>query len=569
MAISESTSAADATMAESEGPDNSDKPPNVNYLSGRFNQSLNLAAANEKLAGAPTLTPSLVNGKTLTPENSSNFPLPPPDTLIKGEKQPGFTRQALEKLTAPSDSDRRSTKLPRQPSGSYSPKDAPSPSYSPTALSPTESYFGGDSAPPSRPPSKPASRAPSMSAGVSGNKILPGATAPTGRERRGSKPEAPTTPGRVSKPASIHSDKGDSHKFTLKDLLNSGPKLSRKSSQRSTSSRRSDSDAGEGRAKSTAGDSTASLSQKYGVCQKLAIGKGATSVVRLAHKWDRTEEKLYAIKEFRKRRKNESEKEYVKKLTAEFCISSTLHHPNIVETVDLVQDESMHWCEVMEFCPGGDLYAAIKRGGMSPAEVECCFKQMLKGVSYLHSQGVAHRDLKPENLFFDAKGHLKIGDYGASTVYRLPWEQTVHMSSGLCGSEPYIAPEQFLNKPYDARLVDIWACGIVYYCLHFQELPWRAAQPATDQLYAAYAQACSSSNAQTSACPPTINNLSPRACRPLIRKMLEPNPRERWAIEKVIAHPWIESVEVCHDVDRPKHFHSCAREMGAAYMNGN
>jgi hypothetical protein len=38
------------------------------------------------------------------------------------------------------------------------------------------------------------------------------------------------------------------------------------------------------------------LTQKYGVCQKVAIGKGATSVVRLAHKWDRSEEKLYAIK---------------------------------------------------------------------------------------------------------------------------------------------------------------------------------------------------------------------------------------------------------------------------------
>ena len=47
--------------------------------------------------------------------------------------------------------------------------------------------------------------------------------------------------------------------------------------------------------------------------------------------------------------------------------------------------------------------------GMSPSEVECCFKQILNGVSYLHSQGVAHRDIKPENLFFDSKGHLKVG----------------------------------------------------------------------------------------------------------------------------------------------------------------
>jgi len=51
--------------------------------------------------------------------------------------------------------------------------------------------------------------------------------------------------------------------------------------------------------------------------------------------------------------------------------------------------------------------------------------------------------------------------------------------------------------------------------------------------------------------------------------MLEPNPRERWAIEKVIAHAWIESIEVCHDVDEPKHVHGCAREMGKAYMNGD
>lgn len=261
----------------------------------------------------------------------------------------------------------------------------PSTLSSPTPTSPTDSYGEGGSLPPSRATSQPASRSGSMSAGVGGGKfVVPQSVhVPSWREMRGSKPEVvPAIPSR--KPSSVYSDKGEglSHRFNLKDLLANGPKLNRKSS---TSSKRSDSDTGEGRAKSTGGDSAVSLTQKYGVCQKVAIGKGATSVVRLAHKWDRTEEKLYAVKvshrlwfsiyvihrfpsffsqEFRKRRKNESEKEYVKKLTAEFCISSTLHHPNIVETVDLVQDENQHWCEVMEFCPGGDLYAAIKKGWM-------------------------------------------------------------------------------------------------------------------------------------------------------------------------------------------------------------
>lgn len=94
-----------------------------------------------------------------------------------------------------------------------------------------------------------------------------------------------------------------------------------------------------------------SLQSKYGVCEKGTIGKGATAVVRLAHKLDKTSntEKLYAVKEYRKRRKGETEKAYMKKLTSEFCISSTFRHKNIVETVDLVMDEQKRWCIVMEY----------------------------------------------------------------------------------------------------------------------------------------------------------------------------------------------------------------------------
>jgi protein-serine/threonine kinase len=159
------------------------------------------------------------------------------------------------------------------------------------------------------------------------------------------------------------------------------------------------------------------------------------------------------------------------------------------------------------------------------------------------------------------------------------------MSTGLCGSEPYIAPEQFLGKrelyfpdacvvskltlrhplAYDARLVDVWACGIVYYCLHFQEIPWRVAQPA-DTLYAAYASACSSTNAEKSSCPPTINNLNPRACRPLIRKMLEPDPKKRWSVEDVVKHAWVEGLDVCYTSDQPRHIHVAANAIAQAQV---
>ena len=180
---------------------------------------------------------------------------------------------------------------------------------------------------------------------------------------------------------------------------------------------------------------------------------------------------------------------------------------------------------------------------------------------------------------------IQIGDYGASTVYRLPWETTVHMSTGLCGSDPYIAPELFASKrecvvvhgtphrsdqvaAYDARLVDIWACGIVYYCLHFQELPWRVAQM-TDSLYAAYVAACQSTNSQQASCPPTIANLKPRGCRPLIRKMLEPDPKLRWKIEDVIGHTWVKSIAVCHEMEKPNHVHVYARALAQGQANGS
>ena len=259
--------------------------------------------------------------------------------------------------------------------------------------------------------------------------------------------------------------KGSGAGTTLRDMIMNAPKISRRGSNAShrsegsgTSGQSSKSASKESKKKSVKGNApggeVTSLLKKYGTCERVCIGKGATAVVRIAHKWDETEEKVYAVKEFRRRGKNESEKEYVKKLTSEFCISSTLHHVNIVETVDLVQDENRHWCEVMEYCPGGDLYGAIKKGTLTQPQIESYFKQTIQGIHYLHSMGVAHRDIKPENLLLDNHGHVKITDFGVSDVFRMCWEKSTHYSKGLCGSEPYIAPEQFEQKEYDARLVD-------------------------------------------------------------------------------------------------------------------
>lgn len=113
-------------------------------------------------------------------------------------------------------------------------------------------------------------------------------------------------------------------------------------------------------------------------------------------------------------------------------------HPNVVKTVDLVRDERSRWCQVMAFCPGGDLFSAIKSGRMFRAEIDSYFKQILSGVAYLHSMGVAHRDIKPENIILDGKGGVKIVDFGVSDVFKMCWDREMHFSKGVCGSDPYL-----------------------------------------------------------------------------------------------------------------------------------
>lgn len=282
---------------------------------------------------------------------------------------------------------------------------------------------------------------------------------------------------------------------------------------------------------SSSGDSQ-SFDERYHFCSNKIIGRGGSGVVRLAR--GLTGDTIYAVKEFRKRRKDESAREYLKKLTAEFCISSMLHHPHIVETYDIVRDGS-HWYEIMEFCPGGDLFSVIRDGHLVPEDVDVVFKQLLLGVDYLHSIGVAHRDLKPENLLIDACGHLKITDFGVSEVFRVCWEKTPHRSKGLCGSAPYIAPEVLAGQEYDAAAADIWSCGIIYYAMTFHGIPWSLASP-KDPNFRHYMRH------RGVGFEPLVR--LPHAAQVLMRRMLEPDPAARITIKEILEDAWISGLDV-------------------------
>ncbi|KAI4285227.1 MAG: hypothetical protein L6R38_000833 [Xanthoria sp. 2 TBL-2021] len=289
-------------------------------------------------------------------------------------------------------------------------------------------------------------------------------------------------------------------------------------------------------------NATATLVQKYGKCQEI-VGRGAFGIVRISHKPDPRDsriEQLYAVKEFR-RRPQESPKKYQKRLTSEFCISSSLRHPNIIHTLDLLPDAKGDYCEVMEFCAGGDLYTLVLAAGqLEVKEADCYFKQLMCGVEYLHEMGVAHRDLKPENLLLTAHGSLKITDFGNGECFRMAWEKEAHMTAGLCGSAPYIAPEEYIDREFDPRAVDVWATGVIYMAMRTGRHLWRIAKKDEDEFFARYLEGRKDENGYG-----PIESLHRARCRNVIYSILAPNPGPRLTASQVLQSEWVKEILIC------------------------
>uniref|UniRef100_A0A1I8IWX5 Protein kinase domain-containing protein n=1 Tax=Macrostomum lignano TaxID=282301 RepID=A0A1I8IWX5_9PLAT len=150
-----------------------------------------------------------------------------------------------------------------------------------------------------------------------------------------------------------------------------------------------------------------------------------------------------------------------------------LQHPCVICLFEVIESVAkLHL--VMEFAPGGELFTKIRREGrMAEARARNIFGQVAAAVEHMHSRHVVHRDLKAENVFFAGPRHVKVGDFGFSTVARP--QQELHT---FCGSPPYAAPELFRRESsstYRGQPVDIWALGVLLFFMLAGALPFRAA----------------------------------------------------------------------------------------------
>jgi protein-serine/threonine kinase len=188
-----------------------------------------------------------------------------------------------------------------------------------------------------------------------------------------------------------------------------------------------------------------------------SIGKGATSKVKLMTRKGYSGE-VFAVKEFRGKSTAETSDSYELKVKSEFSIAKSVHHPNIVETFRLCTYDGK-WNHVMEYCDQGDLFHIVSQKYLSrPDRLSdrlCLFKQMVQGINYLHTHGIAHRDIKLENLLMTKDSKLKITDFGVSEVFAgihpglrsagglcgKDMGEIRLCPPGMCGSPPYVAPE--------------------------------------------------------------------------------------------------------------------------------
>lgn len=158
-------------------------------------------------------------------------------------------------------------------------------------------------------------------------------------------------------------------------------------------------------------------------------------------------------------------------------------HPNIVNQLDSFETEA-HIYLVLEFCPMGDLYEAI-RLGHGPLETENVREFMLQlvhAVEFMHSKGLYHRDIKPENILLAQDGSMKLGDFGLATSDAWSFEASV-------GSDRYMAPEQYDpgDTGYSPAKADTWAIGICLLNVLFSRNPF-VTPTESDVLFADFAR---------------------------------------------------------------------------------
>jgi serine/threonine protein kinase/tetratricopeptide (TPR) repeat protein len=173
-----------------------------------------------------------------------------------------------------------------------------------------------------------------------------------------------------------------------------------------------------------------------------------------------------------------ADEKYRQRFLREARAASALSHPNVAHIYDVGEQDGTHYI-AMELVEGENLRALVSTGPLSSDRVVDLGVQMASALEEAHSRGVVHRDIKSANAVVDAKGHVKVLDFGLA---RRTLDDAAMLDSRLStqdqtavgvvsGTVPYMSPEQALGKEVDARS-DLFSLGVVLYELATGRLPF-------------------------------------------------------------------------------------------------
>lgn len=194
------------------------------------------------------------------------------------------------------------------------------------------------------------------------------------------------------------------------------------------------------------------------------LGKGSFGHVQLVRE-TKNPSKTYALKSVNKVSIVKSGQQ--RHIISEKKVMASLNHPFLIKLYATFKDQNNLYF-LLEPSLGGELFTVLRSYTFFKENVAQFFAAgVVVAFEYMHSKDVIYRDLKPENLLLDAKGYLKVTDFGFAKVLTVKDNRTFT----LCGTPDYLAPEVVSGQGH-GKGVDWWTLGILIYEMLASEPPF-------------------------------------------------------------------------------------------------
>jgi hypothetical protein len=161
--------------------------------------------------------------------------------------------------------------------------------------------------------------------------------------------------------------------------------------------------------------------------------------------------------------------EWTAELIEEAKLASRIHHPNVVQVLD-VEDDAFGVFLVMQYIEGDTLHALRRHAAKEETRVptDIALRILVDALAGLHAAhelrdaggeplGVVHRDFTPQNILVGTDGVARLTDFG---VAKAASRVGVTRTGVVKGKAVYMAPEQVRAQQLDRR-ADVWAAGVI------------------------------------------------------------------------------------------------------------